>query len=148
MILKVNILKGENMTQHESGMNEEQRKRSSEMIQKQRAFEEGRGHDVAKSTMTTGQGGPEAGMEMRGEPGQRPHVMQEEEPSTREYSKAGAAMSGSQGTEGTVTGGKRSQEFGSEREQNRPTSIVEGATNYNPESMRNVKKQGDMSKYE
>ncbi len=76
---------------------------SSEMIQKQRAFEEGRGHDVTKSTMRTGQGGPEADMEMKESQGQRPHVMQEEEPSTRESSKAGDAMSGSKGTEGTVT---------------------------------------------
>ncbi len=76
---------------------------SSEMVQRQRGFEEGRGHDVTKSTMRTGQGGPEEGMEMKESQGQRPHVMQEEEPSTREYSKAGAAMSGSKGTEGTVT---------------------------------------------
>jgi len=41
----------------------------------------------------------------------------------------------------------RSQRSGSEGNQDRPPSIVEGATNYHPESMQNVDKEGNMSQY-
>ncbi len=93
------------MTHHESGMSEEQKKKTSEMVQKQRAFEEGRGHDVSRSTMTTGQGGPEA-EERSKEMGVGEHTMQTEAPTTAKASKEGFAMAGSKGTE-TV---KRSKE--------------------------------------
>ncbi len=102
------------MTHHEGKMSEKD-KESSERVQKQRAFEEGRGHDVTSATKATGAGGPEAGIEFK-EKGEGPHTMQTESPTTRQVSKGGMGMAGSQGTEGTVTRGQGSQR-GSRREE-------------------------------
>jgi hypothetical protein len=94
------------MTHHEGKMSEKD-KESSERVQKQRAFEEGRGHDVTSATKATGAGGLKL-HRVQGERRRASHYA-DREPDYKAGLQRGHGHGRQSGNEGTVTRGQGSQ---------------------------------------